>query len=157
MTTSGLCCRSLLRKRDKESGEVVGLEGEVDVEETVKALAEKACADEEHDGNREFEDDEVGAETTPESSGGAAIALVEGLAHGCRGKAENGRQREDDRREQSDNGGEDEDVRVETEAGEVGHAGEHVLGDEAEQKAHRESYQQRGQRKCRWRRGRVLR
>ena len=128
----------MVGKRDEESGEVVGLEGEIDMEQSVEALAEEAGADEEHDGDGEFEDDEVRAETAPESSGGAAVAVVESFAHGGRRETEDRGEREDRRCEQSDDGGEAEDVWVESKTGEVGHAGEHVFRDEAEQELHGE-------------------
>ena len=48
---------------DGQGRSLVGLEAEIDVEDTEEAAKEQACADEEHTSERDFADDEQRAKT----------------------------------------------------------------------------------------------
>ena len=61
--------------RNLQGREMVGVKTGIDVQQTVEALAEQACADQENNSHGQLNDDEVRAEAAPDRAGGAATAL----------------------------------------------------------------------------------
>src|SRR6185437_8608528 len=114
---------------DFERGEVVRVEVEIDVENTVEAFAEKSGGREKEDGKGELDDDQVGTEASP-GAGGTVSSAGKAGAQICHGQARHGSGRADDQRDNRYSGNKKKHAMIEPDRPKVGHAAKDALGDE---------------------------
>jgi hypothetical protein len=74
-----------VRQHNPQRGQMVRLNSNIGMEQTVKALGEQPRTDKKHHGGRQLDNDEVSPEVAPESTGRTAPAfrqIVSGIAQG---------------------------------------------------------------------------
>ena len=98
------CIAAAVVEVELDGGGVCGLEAEVDVEDAQEAAHEQAGADEQHAGERDFRDDQHGAEAlmTPAVAGAVTSGVLERFLQVGTGHAQAGREAEKNGRTDGD-------------------------------------------------------
>src|SRR5271170_3565599 len=110
---------------------MVRLKVEVDVQQMVKTLAEKARAYEQHHRYRELQHSEIRTDAPPQNSGRATRTLRQTLAQLAEGEPQNRCEREDDCGKDRDDRSKRKNMRVQPETTQIGHMQHnHILRDQ---------------------------
>src|ERR1700761_3076871 len=115
---------------------MVRMKVELNAKQTIEAFAEQSCTHQQHHGYGQFKDDEVRTHTPPERACRAPAALRQPITHLRQRQTQSRGHGEDDKSQQRNTSGKEQDMGIQTKAGEIRHSGLYGCRKEGHKHAH---------------------